>query len=32
VGEFDPASVTIWTAAERMRRVGDPWASILDSK
>ena len=32
IGEVDPLAFTIWTAEERVRRVGDPWAGILEAK
>ena len=32
VGEVDPLAFTVWTAAERVRRSGDPWAGILEAK
>ena len=32
VGEVDPLAFTIWTAEQRLRRSGDPWAGILEAK
>ena len=32
VGEVDPLSCTLWTAGERVARVGDLWSGILHGK
>ena len=32
VGQVDPQSFTVWTAVDRVARVGDLWAGILSNK